>query len=125
MSARDWFGWLGRFGWGKRRAERLAYPCLAAYYWDGDSPKAHSVRDISSTGLYVETQDRWYPRTLVRLTLQLNSSGGEADRDAVTVETRVMRVTEDGVGFAFVAGSGTGNRKVLDSFLKRVHAVSH
>ena len=34
---------------------------MAAYYWNGAAPKAHTVRDISSTGLYVVTEERWYP----------------------------------------------------------------
>ena len=48
-----------------RKAPRVKEPGLAAYYWNGAAPVAHGVRDISSSGLYVVTEERWYPGTLV------------------------------------------------------------
>jgi hypothetical protein len=35
--------------WGKRRSA----PRLAVYYWNGGTPKPHGIRDISSSGVYV------------------------------------------------------------------------
>ena len=52
----------------RRRGERKALP-LAAYYWDGAAPSPRQVRDISPEGMYLLTEQRWYPNTLVTMTL--------------------------------------------------------
>ncbi len=88
-AAIDWFQRL-RSG-ERRKAERIADPRLVAYYWDGDKPKGHVVRDISATGLYLLTEDRWYPRTLVRLTLQATVDGEVIPERSITVQTMVVR----------------------------------
>src|SRR5271157_2080217 len=41
-----------------REAPRESLPGLAAYYWTGAAPKSHNIKDISSTGLYVVTEER-------------------------------------------------------------------
>jgi PilZ domain len=82
----------------RRRSLRIPAPGLAAYFWTGGPPKAHPVRDISATGLYVVNQERWYLGTLVRMTL--TSLAGEqppAER-SITLETRAVRHGNDGVG---------------------------
>src|ERR1019366_451978 len=63
--------WLQRW-WSTelRQAPRHPAPGLEAFYWDGLPPSPHDVRDISSTGLYLVTDERWYPGTLVLMTLQ-------------------------------------------------------
>ena len=73
--------WLQRW-WSPdpRRAPREPAKGLAAYYWTGAPPAAHSIRDISSTGLYVVTEERWYPGTLVLMTLQRTDGGEESLR---------------------------------------------
>lgn len=124
-------GWFQRLTSRERRTtERIAEPSLVAYYWDGDKPKGHVVRDISSAGLYLLTEDRWYPRTLVRLTLQATIDG-EIER-SITVETMVVRVGSGGVGFRFLpqdehhAGSAEykfsngADRKTLENFLSYI-----
>jgi len=54
----------------RRTAERLPAADLSAYYWTGAAPAHHGIRDISSTGFYLVTEERWYPGTLVMMTLQ-------------------------------------------------------
>ena len=54
----------------KARAERRPLPGLAAYHWDGAIPRLNKVRNISSTGVYLQTPDRWKPGEIVTLTLQ-------------------------------------------------------
>jgi hypothetical protein len=58
-----------------RRAPRVPGNGLAAYYWNGALPAAHGIRDISSSGVYVVTEERWYPGTLVLMTLQRTDCG--------------------------------------------------
>jgi hypothetical protein len=75
---------------------------LAAYYWNGDAPTAHGIRDISSTGLYIVTEERWYPGTLVLMTLQRTDCGEELAERAIAVNSRAVRWGPDGVGLQFV-----------------------
>jgi hypothetical protein len=113
-----------------RRAPRVPGNGLAAYYWNGDAPAAHGVRDISSTGLYVVTEERWYPGTLVLMTLQRTGCGEETAERAVAVNSRAVRWGPDGVGLQFVLADekqvregrlpllDTAGRKELERFLE-------
>ncbi len=95
--------WLERW-WSPdpRKAPREPAPGLAAYYWNGAAPKAHTVRDVSSTGLYVVTEERWYPGTLVLMTLQKTDDGEKIAERAIAVLSRAVRWGNDGVGLQFV-----------------------
>jgi PilZ domain-containing protein len=85
-----------------RRAPRVPGSGLAAYYWNGDAPTAHGIRDISASGLYVVTEERWYPGTLVLMTLQRTDLGEEVAERSVAVNSRAVRWGPDGVGLQFV-----------------------
>jgi len=108
--------WQGRW-WlpDPRKATRHAAPELAAYYWDGSTPEAHTVRDISSTGLYVETGERWYPGTLVLVTLHRTDDGEEAAERSIAVQSRAVRWGKDGVGLQFIAPQAEDAHKRRDS----------
>jgi hypothetical protein len=41
-----------------RRVSREPAPGLAAHFWTGAAPEAHRVRDVSSSGLYLVTDER-------------------------------------------------------------------
>jgi hypothetical protein len=87
----------------RRSGERHSVPLLVAYYWNGANATPHGVRDMSTSGVYVETEDRWYPGTLVLITLQ--KSVGDADAQlprSIGVQSKVVRSGPDGVGFTFV-----------------------
>ncbi|MGO9338083.1 MAG: PilZ domain-containing protein [Terracidiphilus sp.] len=121
-------GWLERW-WSPdpRKAPRDPAPGLAAYYWTGGPPQAHQVKDISSTGLYVITEERWYPGTLVLMTLQNSEAGEEVKERTICVHSRAVRWGKDGVGLQFVlqdeSGDGSmaaADRKALDRFLTRL-----
>jgi PilZ domain len=86
----------------RRRAPRREVPNLVAHYWDGAAPLAHHIRDISTTGLYLLTEQRWYPGTLVRILLQ-RTGVAETDPDrSITVNAKVVRSGSDGVGLTLV-----------------------
>lgn len=104
--------WLERW-WSPdpRKAPREMKPGLAAYYWNGTTPKAHSVRDVSSTGLYVVTEERWYPGTLVLMTLQRSGSAEKTAERVIQVMTRAVRWGNDGVGLQFVLPDESDVRK--------------
>jgi PilZ domain len=87
----------------RRSTERYNTPHLAAYYWSGASAPPHSVRDISSTGTYLVTEDRWHPGTLLMMTLQKPATAADTRSSrSIRVQSKVIRSGTDGVGFAFV-----------------------
>lgn len=98
-------GWIEKFlSTDSRKAERRHAPGLVAYFWDGGAPKAHEIENISETGFYLLTKERWYPGTVVTMTLQ---KPGATDEDAsvehhIAVQSQVVRVGEDGVGLVFI-----------------------
>jgi hypothetical protein len=120
--------WNGLFSDDRRRTNRQQAPKLCVYYWTGASPKQHEVRDISPTGMYVVTDERWYPGTVVKMTLQRTDGTGEKV-EHISVESKAVRWGEDGVGLSFVmlenSDNSTGtnpaaevaNRKTMEKFL--------
>ena len=90
----------------RRRAERRISPELAAYHWSGTFPKQEVVRDISSTGVYLETSERWETGALVSLSLQRKGPlEGNFER-RVAIQAHVVRCGDDGIGMTFVLPEG-------------------
>lgn len=129
-SFRTWLqNWLSS---DRRRAHRTPLPGLVAYYWTGSAPRAYQIADISATGFYLLTEERWFPGTIVLMTLQRTDSNGQNLDDSIAVQSRVVRWGSDGLGLAFVlsryADSRDGDslrdhgadRKTLEKFLARM-----
>jgi hypothetical protein len=94
----------------RERSERRSAPALAAYHWDGSTPKQDCVRDISSTGVYLLTQDRWAPGEVVSLTLQRIGPLQKAPERQIAVQAKAIRWDESGVAFSFVMPKGSDLR---------------
>ena len=132
-AARQPRNWLQRW-WSPdpRKAPRTPEPGLAAYYWNGSVPVAHGVRDVSSSGIYVMTEERWYPGTLVLVTLQRTGCGEEVAERTIAVQSRAVRWGPDGVGLQFIlpdekdqrqgvtAGLDAAGRKEFERFLEQL-----
>jgi hypothetical protein len=87
----------------RRNGERHCAPLLVAYYWTGANATPHGVRDMSASGVFVVTEDRWYPGTLVLITLQKSADDADVRSPrSIGVQSKVVRFSPDGVGFAFV-----------------------
>ena len=127
---KNWFEWL--FSKDRRVARRTMRPGLVAYYWDGGEPTSHDIVDISSTGLYLATDDSWYPGTQVMVTLQrVGAVEGDPDR-SITVNAKVVRLGKNGIGFKLVMPEekvdqglhgmalNGADRKAFHSFLQRL-----
>jgi hypothetical protein len=95
-----------------RKTQRQALPGLAAFFFTGGAPEAHGVRDISLTGMYVYTNERWYPGTMVRMTIS-DSTDRVAER-SITLNTTVVRAGDDGVGLRFVLEKGSRRQRTND-----------
>jgi uncharacterized protein len=116
----------------RRRAQRQPLPGLVAYYWTGSAPRAYQIADISSSGLYLLTEERWFPGTMVLMTLQRTDSSGKNLDDFIAVQTRVVRWGSDGLGLAFVVSRAVdpnngeslrengADKKTLERFLSRL-----
>jgi hypothetical protein len=94
-----------------RKAPREPVSGVAAYYWNGAPPKPREVRDVSATGLYVVTEERWYPGTLVLMTLQNTEGEPETSERSISVQTRAVRWGKDGVGLQFVVSPEQDTRR--------------
>ena len=103
--------WKGMFpkNRDRRRSDRMPAPKLGVYYWTGAKPEQHEVRDISPTGIYVVTEERWYLGTIVKMTLQMTDSADDNFEKHIAVECKAVRWGEDGVGMSFVLRDSADN----------------
>jgi hypothetical protein len=117
----------------QRRAQRHLEPRLVAFYWDGAVPIPRYIRDVSNTGFYLLTDQRWYPGTLITMTLQRTEKSDDGSKSSIAVRAKVIRAGDDGVAVAFVfpqaeearrvtsiiaEGVGLADKKTLDVFLQ-------
>ncbi|HUX45908.1 MAG TPA: PilZ domain-containing protein [Terracidiphilus sp.] len=86
----------------RRGQHRVADPPLRAYLGVFGSTEPFPVGNISATGFFLVTPDRWLPGTNMPLRLERTDKPGFAALHCVSVSTRVVRSTSAGVGFAFV-----------------------
>lgn len=126
---RRFLRWLSSDG---RRAFRHAVPGLVAYYWTGGAPQAYHIGDISETGIFLLTEERWFPGTMILMTLQITETQGENVGNAIAVQTRVVRWDKNGVGLAFVPSKASSthgddsfsdngaSKKTIEQFVKRI-----
>jgi hypothetical protein len=89
----------------RRRAHRRYVPGMVAHYYTGGAPKPHDIADISMTGFYLLTEDRWMPDTMIQMTLQKPCAKGER-KQSITVLSRIVRRGSDGVAAQFVMPEG-------------------
>ena len=119
----------------RRKSTRQDSPRLVAYYWNGAAPVAHTILNASSTGFYVLTGERWYPNTMITMTLQRTDSPCDSADQSISIQTKVVRAGTDGVGFTFVLPGRqrsrqaqsqtrqTSDRKSLDKFLRQLESA--
>jgi Flp pilus assembly protein TadG len=91
---------------------------VMAYYWDGAAPVPHSVRNLGPHGATIITAEKWYPGTVIHLTLQHGAHmNGAVDKQvSVSVRARVVAQDVDGVRVVFVCLNNQ-ERHTLRKFL--------
>jgi len=124
--------WLNPDPRDPRKAPREALTWLAACYFTGGVSKAQPVRDISPTGVFILTEERWYLGTIIRITL--TDRRPAAMELSITVNAKAVRWGNDGVGLKFVFGDENGphrdivmggsSRLEMEQFLQRVRIVT-
>lgn len=103
MSLRSWFEKTFPQEHVKQtRAERREVPGLEAIHWTGSSPGLDIVRNISSTGMYLVTRERWREGEVNPIRLVYPELADDSAEKQVTIETRAVRWGEDGMGLSFV-----------------------
>jgi hypothetical protein len=109
--------WLERWlfpdssGQDKRSGARKPAPGLIAHFWTGGPPKSHPVRNISATGMYVVTEERWYLGTQILITLTKTLDDGPRAERSITVLATAVRWGADGVGLEFVRNTAKRARR--------------
>jgi hypothetical protein len=91
-----------------RSAAREPLDGLASFFWTGGIPKPHPIRDISLTGLYIVTRERWFPGTEIVMTLTKTTGNGPNPEHSLSLCTRAIRWGKDGVGLQFLLASSMG-----------------
>jgi len=109
----------------RRKAQRMRSPLLVAYYCDGAATVANEIHDISSTGLYLLTKERWHLGTMITMTLQRTDIEHNSDAEHhIAVLSKVVRHGEDGIGFAFAPlGTNSAGHAVAKSSLVGTKAL--
>jgi hypothetical protein len=94
-----------------RKARREPISGIVAYFFTGAGPAAHGIRDISALGIYIFTEERWYLGTVIRLTI--TDRREPVAQHSITVNARVVRWGNDGVGLEFVLLDDNTRRRGL------------
>jgi hypothetical protein len=101
MRFKRWLNPVAPVAGDRRRAHRRYVPGMVAHYYTGGAPTPHEVADISMTGFYLLTEDRWMPETMIQMSLQKPCAKGER-KQCITVLSKIVRRGSDGVAAQFV-----------------------
>jgi hypothetical protein len=107
MKLNDWKRTLRNLGYPELpRAERRTPSGLAAMYGTASAPKLGRIKNISSSGIYLQTEERWPVGEVISMTLQREELSERLSQLQIDVQARVATHGEDGVGLAFVLPTG-------------------
>jgi hypothetical protein len=107
----QWKSWIQKLGHPEKpRAERRIPSDLVAMQTGNPASQPSIIKNISSSGLYLLTKERWPVDQLIPLTIQMqdlpeNRPESRAD-ERIQMPTRVARHGEDGMGLAFLLPDG-------------------
>jgi hypothetical protein len=92
------------------RAERRESPALAAFHWEGPNLKQNRVANISSSGAYLFTRERWNSGDILSLTLQRSGRLEGSNHRRFTVQAKAIRWDEEGIAVEFLMPRGSDLR---------------
>jgi hypothetical protein len=88
------------------RAERRVPPGITARYGSRSEAKLGQIRNISTSGIYLETADRWPIGKVIQLKLQREHPAESPSELEIDMQVRIVVHGEDGVGAAFLLPEG-------------------
>ena len=98
----DWKRRLRKLGYPDTpRAERRIPPGFAARRGVGSASKAAHIHDISSSGIFLITEERWPVGEMTACTIQIEDAPPGNDAE-FSLPVRVIRHDQNGMGLAFV-----------------------
>lgn len=98
----DWKRRLRKLGYPDiPRAERRIPPGFAARRGPDRGSRAAHIHDISSSGIYLITEERWPIGDVIACTIQIEGAPPGNDAE-FSLQVRVIRHDENGMGLAFV-----------------------
>ena len=92
------------------RAERRESPALAAFHWDGPTPRQSHVANISCSGAYLLTDERWQVGEVLALSLQRSGAFETASQRHFAVQAKAVRRDREGIGVQFLMPRGADLR---------------
>ena len=103
----DWKGMFQKLSFPKqRRYERRKESGLAAEFGLDSSFTSAEIKDISASGIYLITEKRLSTNELITLILREKSEPAKSTELKFSVDVRVIRQGEDGIGLSFVLPAG-------------------
>jgi hypothetical protein len=103
----QWKTWVKKLGYAeKARAERRIPSGFTARRRNLPTSKRAIIRDISTSGLQILTEERWPIGELVPLTVEVEGLSEDQSEPQISVQARVARHAKDGVGLSFVLPEG-------------------
>jgi hypothetical protein len=103
----QWKSWVRRLGHPEKpRAERRIPLGFVAWQANNPASKRSTVADISSSGLYLHTEERWPLGEVIPVIIEVEGWLEKGAQQQIAVQTLVVRTGEDGVGLSFVLPVG-------------------
>src|SRR5580692_12938298 len=103
----QWKSWIQKLGHPEKpRAERRIPSGLLALQTGNPASQPSIIKNISSSGLYLLTKERWPLDELIPLTIEQQDLPGNRADERIQMQVRVARHGEDGMGLAFLLPDG-------------------
>jgi hypothetical protein len=90
----------------RRGSPRRPVPGLVAYDGVGGTPQSHKIGDISSSGIFLVTKERWPAGELISLTLQKEGPPADSSARRAEVDAGAVRWGQNGIGLSFMLPTG-------------------
>ncbi len=100
--------WLypGAYETDRRKGRRIPIPNLVAYQMTSGLPQPFEVEDISATGMFLITEERWQPGSLLSFSLQREGPRESGAERRIELQSGAVRWASNGVGLSFVLPNG-------------------
>jgi hypothetical protein len=100
--------WLypGAYESDRRKGRRIPIPNLVAYDTTTGVAQSYEVGDISATGMFLVTEERWPAGSLLSLSIQREGPQEVGTERRIQLQAGAVRLARNGVGLSFVMPDG-------------------